>query len=164
MVNSWPLTGSRAPSSPAWAGRPLRRTPTPRRRCRCVPICLRSCDAVLDQWHFARIAAGGVKPQNRRAGPRWHRAASVGCAGASPAPLCPFPSTHWTQHIAAVLWMGLSGCASTLTDHPVLTHARRRVRGLKYDRQRGRGRRDGRRRLPRRRFRSRHDHRLRARR
>ena len=107
---------------------------------------------------FARATAGGAKRRNRRAGRRWHRAAPPGCAGSSPAPLSPRPSTAWTWHIPAARGLALPGDASALTDHDVLTHARRRVRRLKYDRQRGRGRRDGRRRLLQRRSRSRDDH------
>ena len=45
------------------------------------------------------------------------------------------------------LCLALRGGASPLTDRHVLTHARSRFRRLRYDRQRGRGRRDGRRRL-----------------
>ena len=59
----------------------------------------------------------------------------------------------------SALCLALCDGASPLTDHHMLTHARRRVRRLKYDRQRGRGRRDGRRRLLLRRPGSRGDHR-----
>ena len=56
--------------------------------------------------------------------------------------------------------LALPGCAGALIDQSPLTHARRRVSRLTHDRQRGRGRQDGGRRLLRRRFLSRDDHRL----
>ena len=87
----------------------------------------------------------------------------AGCACFHTSPLWPHPSTHWTRHIPAGLCLAIPSGAGALTDISVLTHARRRVRRLKYDGQRGRGRRDGHRRLLRRRFRSRADHRLRMR-
>ena len=87
----------------------------------------------------------------------------AGCACFHTSPLWPHPSTHWTRHIPAGLCLAIPSGAGALTDISVLTHARRRVRRLKYDGQRGRGRRDGHRRLLRRHFRSRADHRLRMR-
>ena len=142
-----------APCSPGWTGRPLRRTSTPRRRCRCAELLRSTLFSVI----LARAVALAAKGQNRRAGGRWHRPAPVGCARARPAHLCPHPPSQWTRVRGRLSGLALTGCPSALTDHHVLMHARRRPCRLKYDRQRGRGRREGRRRLLRRSFGSRGD-------
>ena len=110
---------------------------------------------------LVRTAADGPMRQNRWAGRRWHRAAPAGCAGARLEPFGPNLPAQWTRPRGRLSGLSLPGGASHLTDHPVLHHARRRARRLKYEWQRGRGRRDGHRRLLRRRSRSRGDHRLR---
>ena len=99
-----------------------------------VPVSCAARTPFSTNTTFVRTVAGGVKGQNRWAGGRWHRAAPAGCAGSRTQAWSPHLPAHWTRARGRLSGLALPGGASALTDHNVLTHARRRVHRLKYDR------------------------------